>query len=424
MDLTKQFKELVSQEDVADLLELFSANPELRSRIDEPLFGFDSPAIVTAAGRGNREVIDTLLELGADINARSAWWAGSFGVLDNDNHSLVPYLLERGAKVDVHAAARHGMFDKLRELVAANPEGVRARGGDGQTPLHVACSVEIAAFLLDRGGEIDALDIDHESTPAQYLIRSHPDIVRYLISRGCRTDILMASAVGDADLVRRHLEIDPESIHMRVNKDYFPMKNPRAGGTIYLWTLGNGRSAHQVARSFGQAAILDLLFDHTPDDLKLLQACVTGRGSIVRAMMSRHPKHVRALAQASAHCISDAAEDNDTEAVRIMLEAGWPLEGDGKHTPLHWACWNGNNEMVEAILQFHPPLDARDDDYHATPMGWAIHGSESSARRKTGDYAATVLALLSAGAKPAEKIEGSEAVQNALRRWTTASGRQ
>ena len=95
--------------------------------------------------------------------------------------------------------------------------------GDGQTPLHVAGSVEIARFLLDRGAAIDALDIDHESTPAQYLIRSHPEIVRYLIGRGCKTDILMASAAGDAPLVRRHLDADPQSILTRVNKEYFPM---------------------------------------------------------------------------------------------------------------------------------------------------------------------------------------------------------
>jgi len=415
VDFAQRFKQAVLHDDGASIRQLFAEHPDWKSRIDEPLFAFDSPAIVMAAGRGKRDGIDALLEMGADINARSSWWAGGFGVLDNDRHDIAPYLIERGAKVDAHAAARHGMIGKLRELVAAGPELVHARGGDGQTPLHVASSVEIAGFLLDRGAAIDALDIDHESTPAQYLIRSRPEIVRYLIGRGCTTDILMASAAGDAALVRRHLDADPQSIRTRVNSEYFPMQNPRAGGTIYCWTLGNNRSPHQVASSFGHQAVLALLFERTPDDLKLVQACLAGNAPMVKEMTAQNPQKVRATAQANPNYISDAAEDNHAEAVRLMLEAGWPTEGDGKHTPLHWACWHGNAAMVLAILPFHPPLEALDAEYHATPLGWAIHGSENGTHRETGDYAETVRALLGAGAKRPEKIEGSEAVRSVLR---------
>jgi hypothetical protein len=64
--------------------------------------------------------------------------------------------------VDIHAAARLGMLDRVRELIAADRESVHARGGDGQTPLHFASTVDIAAYLLDQGAEIDARDVDHE----------------------------------------------------------------------------------------------------------------------------------------------------------------------------------------------------------------------------------------------------------------------
>jgi len=55
-----------------------------------------------------------------------------------------------GAVVDVHAAARLGMFEKLQQLVSSDPNLVHARGGDGQTPLHFASTVEIAAYLLSE----------------------------------------------------------------------------------------------------------------------------------------------------------------------------------------------------------------------------------------------------------------------------------
>src|SRR5436190_11439127 len=154
---------------IAEVLERY---PELKPRLNEPAPGhpFGATALMAAVQRKNKEMIDVLLRAGADINARSDWWAGSFGVLDNDS-GLAPFLIERGAIVDVHAAARLGMMDRLKELISAQPKLVHARGGDGQTPLHFASTIPIANYLLDNGANIDALDIDHESTPAQWMLR-------------------------------------------------------------------------------------------------------------------------------------------------------------------------------------------------------------------------------------------------------------
>ena len=78
------------------------------------------------------------------------------------------------------------------------------------TPLHVAPTTGVAEYLLEHGADIDARDVDHESTPAQYMLDDRQDVARYLISRGCQTDILMATALGDLDLVRKHLDADPD----------------------------------------------------------------------------------------------------------------------------------------------------------------------------------------------------------------------
>lgn len=183
-------------------------------------------------------MLDVLLEAGADINARSDWWAGGFGLLDCADPDLAFYAIERGATITVHSAARLGMLEKLRELIATNPQLVHACGGDGQTPLHFASTVEIAEYLLAQGAFIDARDVDHESTPAQYMLRERPEIARYLVRRGCQTDILMAASLGDMGLVRQHLDADPECICMRVSDEYFPMVGSGKGGTIYQWVLG------------------------------------------------------------------------------------------------------------------------------------------------------------------------------------------
>ncbi len=160
-------------------------------------------------------MLDVLLAAGADINAKSRWWAGGFGILHSADPGLATYAIERGAGVDVHAAARLGMRDRLGELIEADAELVHSRGGDGQTPLHFACSVEIAHYLLDHGAAIDARDVDHESTPGQYMLDTRQDVARFLVTRGCQTDLLMAAALGDLALTRKHLDADPACIRLR-----------------------------------------------------------------------------------------------------------------------------------------------------------------------------------------------------------------
>jgi len=401
--------------DAALFRSLLEQHPGLKAMINAPVGLFDSPLIT---GVQTREMLDVLLEAGADINAKSRWWAGGFGLLHNAKPDLATYAIQRGATVDVHAAARLGLDEKLRELVRANPALVHSRGGDGQTPLHFASTVAIARFLLDHGAEIDARDVDHESTAAQWLIRDRLEIVRFLVQRGCRTDVLMAAALGDADLVGKHLSTDPSCIHMRVTEEFFPMLNPKAGGTIYQWTLGWYVSPHEVAKQFGHQEVFRLLMESSPADVKLIVTCWNADEASVKSLLENNPKLSRSLAPAYQRHVALAARNNNLPAVRTMLAAGLPVGALGQHhaTPLHWAAFHGNVEMARAVLRYEPPLEQIDADFKSTPLGWAIHGSEHGWHCRTGDYAGTVECLLKAGAKLPEKIDGTEAVKEVLRR--------
>jgi ankyrin repeat protein len=310
------------------------------------------------------------------------------------------------------------MLDRVRELIASDAELVHARGGDGQTPLHFASTVDIAAFLLDQGAEIDARDVDHESTPAQYMIDDRQEVMRCLIQRGCKTDLLMAAALGDIELVSRHLDADPESIRMRVSEEFFPMISPKAGGTIYQWKLGWYLSPHSVALKFSREDVYRLLVDRSPPEVKLIEACWLDDEATLQALGADQSDLARRLPTGDQRQVAHAARNNETGVVRAMLKAGLPVDARGQHnaTPLHWAAFHGNYEMVRAILPFGPPLEVTDADFNGTPLGWAVHGSENGWYRQTGDYAGTVEALLAAGARLPERLGGAEAVREVLRR--------
>jgi ankyrin repeat protein len=414
-DPIEQLKSAFQADDATQVRAILNDHPELKAQINEPSGPFDSPAIVKARSPA---LLDVLIDAGADLNAKSQWWAGGFGLLHQCSPELAAYAIERGAVVDVHAAARLGMMDRLRELIAHDPALVHARGGDGQTPLHFASTVEVAEFLLDRGAEIDALDVDHESTPAQYMVDHRQPVTRFLITRGCKTDILMAAALGDLELVRNHLDADPECIRMRVSEEYFPMVRPNSGGTIYQWTLGFHVSAHQVARKFGHEHVVKFLFDHSPDLVKLIAACWLGDEAMVHSLRTKHPNIVGNLTDADRRQVARAARNNETTVIRLLLECGFPLDAGIQHqaTPLHWAGFHGNLDMTKLLLAHNPPLEIQDADFHGTPLGWTIYGSENGWHCDTGDYAGTAESLIVAGAKMPEKIQGSAAVRDVLHR--------
>ena len=239
---------------------------------------------------------------------------------------------------------------------------------------------------------------------------------------GCETDIVMAAALGDLDLVRRHLDAHPERIATRVSEEYFPKRDSRSGGTIYLYLFGRGRTAHQVARDFGHEEVFRFLMDRSPEEVKLTQAWGLGDEETFRAMLASRPNLIATMDEGDRRQIADAAQNNNRNAVRMMLEAGWPVDvrGDYGLTPLQWASWHGNAGMVREILRYRPKLELQDCEFGITALGSALHGSVNGWHRSTGDYVATVEELLRTGARApqvTDDLEASDAVRELLRRY-------
>jgi ankyrin repeat protein len=413
-DAVEQLQRAVHGDDAEAVRRLLERVPELKAKINDPSGPFDSPAIINAKSAA---MVDALLAAGADINARSRWWAGGFGILDCAELELAAHAIARGAVVDIHAAAHLGMLARVQELIAADPACVHARGGDGQTPLHFARAIDIAAYLMEHGADIDARDVDHESTPAQYMVDQRQDVARFLVERGCTTDILMTAALGDVRRVRRHLGADPGCIRRRVTDEFFPMIGPHSGGTIYQWTLGAYVSPHQVARKFGHEDVYALLMEHSPPEVLLLEACWRGDEAAASALAANQPGLASTLLPGDQRQVADAARNNETAVVHCMLKVGLPVDARGQHsaTPMHWAAFHGNRAMIEEILRFHPPLEATDADFGGTPLGWAVYGSEHGWSRNAPDHAAVVQVLIQAGAHLPKQINGTEAVRAVLR---------
>lgn len=373
---------------------LLMQHADLRARINEPRFDFDSPAIHQA--KKHLPLVDVLLEFGADINARSDFWAGGFGILEwNLTPDEARPLIERGARVTVWAAAGLGLLDELRAILRDQPDAVHARGGDGKTPLHCAATPAIAALLIGHGAALNVRDTDHNATPLQYLLADEA-IARLLIRHGADVDIFVAARLGDADLVRECLRNDPSCAGAHVNRP--PFTAP--GGHIYIWTLGASTPV-EVARQSGHIAVADLILAHASPRLRFLDAVWCADRERARHELALEPSLMEQLEPQDLALVAEAAWDHRADSIRLMLELGFDPHVPTVHssTPLDRASFHGYADIVALLLGLdpHPPLTFR-NEFGGIPLGACVYGAVHG--WKTGhpqDHLHTARLLLDAG---------------------------
>ena len=405
--------------------ELLSRHPEFRPMINVPLFAYNAPALVACAG--DADMVEVLLEFGADPNQRSTWWAGGFHPLHSATGLAAERLLAAGAVPDACAAAHLDDAPLLASILAATPSRVHERGGDGQTPLHFARSRGVVALLLDAGADIDARDVDHRATPAEWMLAQARgagrwELARDLVERGAACDIFLAAALGRTSDAVAMLERDATLLDLQTGRGAYG-EQPPSSYHIYFWTIGSHRSPLHVEAQFGNDETLAAMLPFATPLQRLWLACRRADAGAARQITAQYPDLISSLPRGAHRAVSDAAWNGDAESVALMLDLGFDpaTPGHDTGTALHCAAWQGSAATVAALLR-HPStpalINAPDAHHGSTPLGWCCHGSLHGPR--DGDHSGVAQLLLTAGAAPGS-FEASDEVESVVTEWMPPS---
>lgn len=235
------FKRAVQRDQVEKVKELGRLyKKELSLFIDESMFAYAAPALVfsTLMSKDRIKMVEALLSVGADINAKSAREDGGVTALQasiflvrdlTGDGGLIDVLLKHGARQDIWTASGLGDLERLESFLKNDPELVNSLGPNGQIPLHFARDEKTIDALLAHGAILDQPCLTYGSTPAQYAIK-HPDACRHFIKRGARTDIFMACELNDIDLAKAVIAREPDCTSAITGQGDYADKNAMYGG--------------------------------------------------------------------------------------------------------------------------------------------------------------------------------------------------
>jgi ankyrin repeat protein len=158
-------------------------------------------ALHWAAHRNNIEMVNALLEAGADVAARNRYGVAPLSLAAvNGNADMLKLLLDAGAdpstslaenETVLMTASRTGVVEAVQLLLEYGADVNAKESWRGQTALMWAAgegNLEVAQILLDHGAEVQARS-DRGFTPLLFASREgHVELIRPLLRAGAKVD--------------------------------------------------------------------------------------------------------------------------------------------------------------------------------------------------------------------------------------------
>ena len=145
-------------------------------------------ALHYAAHYGHKDIVELLITKGANVNAKNTKGQTPLDIALSMNHKDIARLLvEKGANITLHEAARMGDMERVEAFLKSGID-VNTKDRRGCTPLHYAARhghKKIVELLLANMADVNAGEKYYGRTPAEFAMNgNHNEVVELLISKG------------------------------------------------------------------------------------------------------------------------------------------------------------------------------------------------------------------------------------------------
>ena len=406
---------------IALLVSVFEADLEA---VDE---GQNTP-LHFAAFRGHEEATKSLIQLGANPDARSDGEQTPLHMAATKDHKQVIMQLAignanfeaEGVKqlTPLHVAAGFGKVDATLALIksGANKEAsirgatplilairadkteaalalvqegasLQAQDKNGCTPLHIAVDrdrTEIALELIRKGAKLEAQDKDGVTPLRLAVSQDNAKISVALFQKGANTAVLSSALSTKLNQWLRDAGITPRSEPVYNARHPARALNPELmrrieNGQMSLYDAADWGSVEATRVLISRSAKVDITFsDQTP----LLIAAAKGHTEIAKLLID-YGAQVNRLCHGQTPLLV-AADQGQLETVRLLISEGAEVDkpvsksSAAPATPLHHAARKGHIKIIEVLIDNGAQVSKLAGNY--TPLQLAAkHGQTEAA---------------------------------------------
>jgi len=354
----------IKSRDIAQVRALLEKQPELLHAADER----GNQPIHWAVMTRQIDLIDTLLERGADINAVRPDGLRPLHLTNGDYHYrgwrdvpstalqrhevLIGYLLAHGAEYDISTATRIGDLDRVRALLDQNPglaNEVPAHSYYTGLPLRNAAGaghLEVVKLLLERGANPNEPELGiapHGGDLHAAIGGKHYEIVKLLLEHGANPNSEVESS-GNCLSMAKFVSAPKEMQDLIAS--YGGVLGADLADVETLSAMLHANPKLSVGEKVDNPQLMKLILRYQPDILK--------RTPDPTAWWS-------------------LGTPKNPEFARWLMERG--MDPNRRNwlgiTLLHRCAAKGDILMAQVCLDYGADIDATETEWSSTPLGWA-----------------------------------------------------
>jgi ankyrin repeat protein len=326
--------------------------------------------LMAAARTGTLEAIKLLAARGADVNASehlrkqtALMWAAANGRAD-----VVRTLIELHAELDARSATRSLVVNTGLQAGSGgyNPPGQADHEEGGFTPLLFAArrgGVESARLLLEAGANVNAPAADGASPLVIAVHSGNGAVARLLLDNGADPNAAAAGYTAlHAAVLRSDLETLKALLAHKANPDPVLEKGTPIRRTSVDWALNYtwiGSTPYWLAARFAEAPMMRILAEAGADPRFVMKDGTTPLMAAVGMGFAGGDRRYRGIG-----AVIGGADDERAalDAAKVAVQFGGDVNAANQatgDTALHVAAAKRMNEVIQFLVQSGARLDVR-----------------------------------------------------------------